>query len=272
MTPTQKLQQIKNWLFGFEQNHAFARYKGEDETEYEVDGEISMGKELYSVNADGTTKLAEDGDYTISGKVLNVVRGIIQEVISSNRTIEPEKINEENKKESMSENVKMVSDALVDGTEVSISGDEIVAGADLRIVKDGEMLLPPAGEHSLKSGVVVVVDDAGKITEVKAAEEKPKIEVEVEAAEEKPMDEVKDKGVDDVKEVLKQVMEAVAEMKEAMGEMKKKQEKMKEDFASFKKEPAAEPLKRNSVSNDYQFGSGTHPRVQMIEALKGNLK
>ncbi len=272
MTPTQKLQQIKNWLFGFEQNHAFARYKGEDDTEYEVDGEISMGKELYSVNADGTTKLAEDGDYTISGKVLNVVRGIIQEVISGNRTIEPEKINEENKKESMSENVKMVSDALVDGTEVSISGDEIVAGADLRIVKDGEMLLPPAGEHRLKSGVVVVVDDAGKITEVKAAEEEPSVEIEVEAAKDKSMEDVKDTGVKGVEEVLKQVMEAVAEMKEAMGEMKKKQEKMKEDFASFKKEPAAEPLKRNSVSNSYQFGSGENPRVQMIEALKGQLK
>ena len=272
MTPTQKLQQIKNWLFGFEQNHAFARYKGEDDTEYEVDGEISMGKELYSVNADGTTKLAEDGDYTISGKVLNVVKGIIQDVISSNRTIEPETINKENKQESMSEKVKMVSDSLLDGTEISISGDEIIAGADLRIVKDGEELLPPAGEHKLKSGVVVVVDDAGKITEVKAAEEEPKIEVEVEAADEKPMEDVKDTGVKSVEEVLKQVMEAVEEMKKTMGDMKEKQTKMKEDFAAFKKEPAAEPLKRNSVSNNYQFGSGSNPRVQMIEALKGQLK
>ena len=272
MTPTQKLQQIKNWLFGFEQNHAFARYKGEDETEYEVDGEISMGKELYSVNADGTTKLAEDGDYTISGKVLNVVKGIIQDVISSNRVLEPKTINEENKKESMSENVKMVSDSLLDGTEISISGDEIVAGADLRILKDGEELLPPAGEHRLKSGVVVVVDDAGKITEVKQAAEEPKIEVEVEAAEEKPMEDVKDTGVKSVEEMVKQVMEAVAEMKQAMAEMKDKQTKMKEDFAKFKKEPASEPLKRNSVSNEYQFGSGSHPRVQMIEALRGSLK
>lgn len=272
MTPTQKLQQIKNWLFGFEQNHAFARYKGEDDTEYEVDGEISMGKELYSVNTDGTTKLAADGDYTISGKVLNVVKGIIQDVISGDRIVEPETINKENKQESMSENVKMVSDALVDGTEVSISGDQVVAGADLRIVKDGEELLPPAGEHQLKSGVVVVVDDAGKITEVKSPEEKPETEIEVEAAEEtKPAEDVKDTGVKGVEEVLKQVMEAVAEMKQTMGEMKKKQETMKEEFAAFKKEPAAEPLKRNSVSNSYQFGSGTNPRVQMIEALKGHL-
>jgi len=83
---------------------------------------------------------------------------------------------------------------------------------------------------------------------------------------------VKDTGVKSVEEVLKQVMEAVEEMKKTMGDMKEKQTKMKEDFAKFKKEPAAEPLKRNSVSNSYQFGSGENPRVQMIEALKGNLK
>jgi hypothetical protein len=47
MTPTQKLQQIKNWLFSFEKNHKFARYKGEDNSEYEIDGEITVGKELY---------------------------------------------------------------------------------------------------------------------------------------------------------------------------------------------------------------------------------
>lgn len=270
MTPTQKLQQIKNWLFNFEKNHAFARYKGENEVEYEVDGEISTGKELYSVNTDGTTQLAADGDYTIEGKVINVIRGVIQDVISDNRVIEPKTINEENKQESMLKKVAMVSDSLIDGTEISISGDQIIAGADLRIVKDGEELLPPAGEHQLNSGVVVVVDDAGKIVEVKPAAEKP--EIEVKSAEENPMEDVKDTGVKSVEEMVKQVMEAVAEMKQAMTEMKDNHKKMKEDFAKFKKEPAAEPLKRNSVSNDYQFGSGSHPRVQMMEALRGSLK
>jgi len=61
-------------------------------------------------------------------------------------------------------------------------------------------------------------------------------------------------------------------MKEAMGEMKNKQEKMKEEFKEFKKAPAAEPLKRNSKSTDYQFGSGDSPRVQMLDALRGHLK
>ena len=272
MTPTQKLQQIKNWIFSFSSQHSFTRYNGEDGYEYEVDGEISAGKELFTVTKEGMTMLAADGTYTISGKVLNVVKGIIQDVISGNRELTPEQINPEIKKETMAENVKMVSDSLLDGTQISISGDAVVAGADLRIIKDGQELLPPAGEHELKSGSVVVVDEAGKITEVKPAEAKPEIEVEVQAAEEKPMEDVKDTGVKSVEEMVKQVMEAVAEMKQAMAEMKDKQTKMKEDFAAFKKEPAAEPLKRNSQTEPYRFGSGNDQRVQMMEALRGQLK
>lgn len=269
MTPTQKLQQIKNWLFSFEKNHKFARYKGEDNIEYEIDGEITVGKELYKVMEDGKTEMMQEGKFQIEGKVLRVKDGVIEDVISGNRIID-EKINEETKKEEMSENQKFVTDALLDDTQVSISGDSIVAGADLRIVKDGEEVLPPAGEHELKSGVVVVVDEAGKITEVKPAEEKPKVEIEVESAEVKPVDEVKDSGVNDVKDMMKQIMEAVSEMKQKMADMEKKQTKMGEEFSAFKKEPAAEPIKRNSASN-YQFGSGENPRVQMIEQMRGKI-
>lgn len=270
MTPTQKLQQIKNWLFSFEKNHKFARYKGEDNTEYEIDGEIEPGKELYKVMEDGKTEMAKTGKFQIEGKVLDVVDGVISEVISGNRVIE-DKINDETKKEEMSENQKFVTDMLLDDTQVSISGDQIVAGADLRIVKDGQEVLPPAGEHKLKSGVTVVVDEAGKITEVKPTEEEPKVEIEVEGAEVKPEDVVKDDSTNDVKEMMKQIMEAVSEMKQKMAEMEKDKTKMKEEFAAFKKEPAAEPLKRNSGSNEYKFGSGVDPRVQMIEQMRGKI-
>lgn len=273
MNATQKLQQIKNWLFSFESNHKFARYKGEDNSEYEIDGEIAIGKEVYKVMEDGKTEMTTTGKFNIEGKVLDVVDGVIADVISGNRVIDG-KINEENKKEKMSEIKKFaVSDSLLDGTQISISGDKVAPGADLRIVADGEEKLPPAGEHKLKSGVVVVVDEAGKILEVKPAEaEEPKVEVEVEAAKDKPMDDVKDTGVKNVEEMVKQVMEAIQEMKEKMGKMEEKQDKMKADFAAFKKEPAAEPIKRNEKGDNYLFGSGTNHRVQVIEALKSRYK
>ena len=272
MTPTQKLQQIKNWIFSWSSQHSFKRMTDDKGKQFEVDGELSLGKELYSITEEGMIEPAKDGEYSIEGKVLKVINGLISDLIIGNRVITENQINdEETKKETMAENVKMVSDALVDGTEVKISGDAVAVGADLRIIKDGEELLPPSGEHKLKSGSIVVVDDNGKITEVKPAE--PKVEVEIEAAEEvEPKEDVKDTGVKSVEEMVKQVMEAVAEMKQAMGEMKEKQNKMKEEFSEFKKAPAAEPLKRNSKPTEYQFGSGDSPRVQMLDAIRGHLK
>jgi hypothetical protein len=197
--------------------------------------------------------------------------GIIGSILKKDEILKdnsvPERIKEEIKQEKMAEEkVKMVSDALVDGTEVKISGDQVVAGADIRIMKDGEELLPPSGEHTLKSGVKVTVDESGKITSVEPVEDEPSVEIEVESKEQKPAEDVKDSGVKNVEDMMKQIMEAVAELKQKMGDYEKKQSEMKEQFNAFKKEPAGEPVKRQSTQ--YQFGSGENPRVQMIEKIR----
>ena len=282
MTPTQKLQQIKNWIFSWSSQHSFTRMTDDKGNQFEVDGDLSLGKELYSITDEGMIEPAKDGEYSIQGKVLKITKGVIADVIG-NRVVTEKQINEETKKETMAENVKMVSDALVDGTEISISGDAVAVGAELRIVKDGESLLPPAGEHQLKSGSVVVVDESGKIIEVKPVEQKNAIEVDEEddasEGEEGDMasvkDVIKDTGVVNIETIhgmMKQMMEEIKELKEKMGKVTDKQETMKEEFSKFKKEPAAEPLKRNSKPVEYQFGSGDNPRVQMLEALRGHIK
>ena len=284
MTPTQKLQQIKNWIFSWSSQHSFTRMTDDKGNQFEVDGDLSLGKELYSITEEGLIEAAKDGEYSIQGKVLKVISGLITDVIAGNRVVTEKQINEETKKETMAENVKMVSDSLVDGTEVSISGDAVAIGAELRIVKDGEMLLPAAGEHQLKSGSVVVVDESGKITEIKPVE-KNAIEVEVDGeddpseGEEGDMASVKDVipdtgvvNIETIHGMMKEMMEAISELKNKVGAVTDKQETMKEEFSKFKKEPAAEPLKRNSKPVEYQFGSGDSPRVQMLEALRGHLK
>jgi hypothetical protein len=279
MTPTQKLQQIKNWIFSWSSQHSFTRMTDDKGNQFEVDGDLSLGKELYSITDEGMIEPAKDGEYSIQGKVLKVTKGVIANVIG-NRVVTEKQINEETKKETMAENVKMVSDALVDGTEISISGDAVAIGAELRIVKDGEMLLPPAGEHQLKSGSVVVVDESGKIIEVKPVEEKNAIEEddETEGSEgdmAKEKDVIPDTGVVNIETIhgmMKQMMEEISDLKKKVMSVTDKQETMKEEFSKFKKEPAAEPLKRNSKPVEYQFGSGDSPRVQMLEALRGHLK
>jgi hypothetical protein len=251
--------------------------------QFEVDGELSLGKELYSITDEGMIEPAKDGEYSIQGKVLKVMKGLIADVVIGNRVVTEKQINEETKKETMAENVKMVSDALVDGTEISISGDAVAVGAELRIIKDGEELLPPAGEHQLKSGSVVVVDESGKIIEVKPVE-KNAIEVDEEEDDASEGEEgdiasvkdvIKDTGVVNIETIhgmMKQMMEEMAEIKKKVMTVTDKQETMKEEFSKFKKEPAAEPLKRNSKPVEYQFGSGDNPRVQMLEALRGHIK
>jgi hypothetical protein len=249
--------------------------------QFEVDGELSLGKELYAITDEGMIEPAKDGEYQIEGKVLNVMKGLIAGVVIGNRVITEKQINEETKKETMAENVKMVSDALVDGTEVSISGDAVAVGADVRIVKDGQSLLPAAGEMELKSGSVVVVDESGKIIEVKPMEDKDAAEIEVDETEgeegdmAKEKDVIPDTGVVNIETIhgmMKEMMEAISDLKNKVGAVTDKQETMKEEFSKFKKEPAAEPLKRNSKPVEYQFGSGDSPRVQMLEALRGHLK
>lgn len=283
MTPTQKLQQIKNWIFSWSSQHSFKRMTDDKGTQFEVDGELSLGKELYAITDEGMIEPAKDGEYQIEGKVLKVINGLVTDLIAGNKVITENKINaEETKKETMAENVKMVSDALVDGTEISISGDKVVAGADIRIVKDGEELLPPAGELELKSGSVVVVDENGKIVEVKPLEAKAiaeEAETEIEGEGEEDMASVKDVipdtgviNIETIHGMMKQMMEDVKSLKDKVGAVTDKQEKMKEDFNEFKKAPAAEPLKRNSKPTEYQFGSGDSPRVQMLDALRGHLK
>jgi hypothetical protein len=248
--------------------------------QFEVDGDLSLGKELYSITDEGMIEPAKDGEYSIQGKVLKVMKGLIADVVIGNRVVTEKQINEETKKETMAENVKMVSDALVDGTEISISGDAVAVGAELRIIKDGEELLPPAGEHQLKSGSVVVVDESGKIIEVKPVEEKNAIEEddETEGSEgdmAKEKDVIPDTGVVNIETIhgmMKQMMEEMSDLKKKVMSVTDKQETMKEEFSKFKKEPAAEPLKRNSKPVEYQFGSGDNPRVQMLEALRGHIK
>jgi hypothetical protein len=281
MTPTQKLQQIKNWIFSWNSQHAFKRMTDDKGTQFEVDGELSLGKELYAITEEGMIEPAKDGEYQIEGKVLKVMKGLINEVIAGNRVVTEKQINEETKKETMAENVKMVSDALVDGTEISISGDAVAIGAVLRIIKDGEELLPAAGEMELKSGSVVVVDESGKIIEVKPMEDKDAAEIEVDETEGEEGDMAKEKDVipdtgvvniETIHSMMKECMEDIKELKKKVMSVNDKQETMKEEFSKFKKEPAAEPLKRNSKPVEYQFGSGDSPRVQMLEALRGHLK
>jgi hypothetical protein len=280
MTATDKLEQIKQWIFSWSKE-TFMKYELPDGSVVVVNGEMKEGNKVFKQNEDETMTPLEDGEYILAGRTLKVAAGIIGSILTADEilgdTSVPPRIKEEIKQQKMNEKkLKFMTDALVDGTEVTISGDKVIAGADIRIMKDGEELLPPSGEIELKSGSVLVVDETGKITEVKPNDvETPEEDVnepEEESMADKVIDETTDGSSKNIQTVMAEVMAAVEDLKNKMTEMSNNYSKMKEDFNTFKKEPKAEPIKRNSFNQEpqYQFGSGNNPRVAMIEKMRNS--
>lgn len=284
MNASEKLEQIKNWLFTWSKE-TFTKYTLLDGSVVVVNGELKEGAKVFKQNEDDSMNPLEDGEYILAGRTLKVAAGFIGSIYTADEILDspsvPQRIKEEIKQEKMNETkLKFMADALVDGTEVSISGDKIEAGQDIRIMKDGEELLPPSGEHALKSGVIVVVDETGKIVEVKPMEEekledkmKPmEKEKEEEKMGDKSIDETTDGSSKNIQQVMAEVMAAVEELKKKMGEMGDNYTKMKEELGKFSKQPKDEPIKRNqgNYNNNYQFGSGTNSRVQMIEKMRNS--
>jgi len=135
----------------------------------------------------------------------------------------------------------LVEGKLVDGTMVAydLETSEIYV-----IGEDGVQIPAPVGEHQLESGEIVIVTEAGKIAEVKKAEEK-EVEIEIEAAEVTPEEPKKDEAMAKVEETMGYLEKKVEELSKKVEEMAKKNESMKEAvklsaevLESFAKEPS----------------------------------
>lgn len=135
----------------------------------------------------------------------------------------------------------LVEGKLVDGTMVAydLETSEIYV-----IGEDGVQIPAPVGEHQLESGEIVIVTEAGKIAEVKKAEEK-EVEIEIEAAEVTPEEPKKDEAMAKVEETMGYLEKKVEELSKKVEEMAKKNEDMKEAvklsaevLESFAKEPS----------------------------------
>lgn len=71
----------------------------------------------------------------------------------------------------MNKTMKLMKTKLKDGTEISISGETLEVGANVFVYdEEGNEVQAPAGEHVLETGETIVVDETGKITEIKTEE------------------------------------------------------------------------------------------------------
>lgn len=128
--------------------------------------------------------------------------------------------NEQEKKAAFA----LVNGALVDGTKVAydLETSEIYV-----IGEDGESIPAPVGVHTLSTGEVVTVTEAGKIAEVKKGE--AKVEIEVEAAEvEKEEEPKKEDSMAKFEEAMGYLEKKVEELSAKVKAMEEKSEDMKE--------------------------------------------
>jgi len=196
---------------------------------------------------------------------------------------------------------------LADGTEITnkAPGDFAVGDTLYVITGEGEEVLAPSGEHTSSSGIVITVDEEGKITGVKrpdeagegsleemsaeeVTEETEKTEMAEHGDEEEVMDEVSEEEVameeHDVKEaIVEAIAEVVApqleEMKEklssCMDKLAEHEEKMKDYMSKESATPSVTESKFskglfNKQPEVWNFESKNYKQKQYEEVLSRN--
>lgn len=141
-----KIRETFGWT-----NEKFELYKTAEGVEFRIDA-LAVGTEIYVITPEGELP-APDGEVVLEdGTKVMVKEGKIGELML------PEVATEE-----------MAEAELADGTKITNKEEGDFAEGQMLYVIDaeGNEVMAPEGEHTTKSGIVLVVDAEGKITGVK---------------------------------------------------------------------------------------------------------
>ena len=147
--------------------------------------------------------------------------------------------------------VELAQMTLENGTV--IEAEEFAPEMEVFIITEEDKIALPVGEYSLEDGRILVVEEAGIIKELKAAEaeEAPEVEVEIEAAEEEmPIEEELPQEMGYVKkeefaQAMEEVKSMIDEIRVIVDEAKAQEEMAKQVKEELSATPAAAPLKHN---------------------------
>lgn len=158
---------------------------------------------------------------------------------------------------------------LIDGTKVTNQKDSAFAVGDSLFVEtaEGEMVAAPEGEHTTKSGIVVVVDSEGTITGLRNPDEAGEGSLESSEQTEETFQEDEEDKMEDDEEVKmeEKVIEAIAEM--VMPEI----EKMKEEMANcMERVEKAEEKMKEYMSETPASESKTTSKFSKTTSIKNN--
>ena len=148
------------------------------------------------------------------------------------------------------EKLELAQMTLENGTV--IEAEEFAPEMEVFIITEEDKIALPVGEYSLEDGRILVVEEAGIIKELKAAEaeaEEAPVE-EVEAAEELPIEEELPQEMGYVKkeefaQAMEEVKSMIDEIRVIVDEAKAQEEMSKQVKEELSATPAATPLKHN---------------------------
>jgi hypothetical protein len=182
-----------------------------------------------------------------------------------------------------------VNAKLVDGTEIKVDGEELLAGGKVVVVTPDAEIPAPDGVHELedgtkietKDGVIVSVEEVAGDVEEGEVPEAPSVEVPpmvmspdgegepLQVGE--PKAPVAEGVVEPQEEIMSLLKDFIVKCSEKMSDMEKQMEAMKSDFSAFKKEPAAKPIANGKTDfNKQSFSNDLDSQIEKIMAMRKN--
>jgi Mg2+ and Co2+ transporter CorA len=160
--------------------------------------------------------------------------------------------------------VKFAEATLVDGTKITNNlEDDFELDQTLYVVaEDGTLVMAPEGSHTLESGVVIVLDEASVITEIRSEETEETTDEEMEEV----VVDVPEETSDVITaEVVEAIVEAISPVIEEIKELQEELKAFKKDYKKFKSSEAIAPIKTKPQTYSQSF---TDYRIDMLKKLK----
>lgn len=162
--------------------------------------------------------------------------------------------------------VKFSTELLVDGT-TTVEAEKFEPGYDVFILNsDGTKSPAPGGQHETASGLLLEVDEAGKIMEVSTkAEEATPAEGEVVEAAALPT-ELPAETLPTVMEALQKCVMAIESISTDVADIKTEMATMKQKMEKFAATPGGNKVPASTRSNNMEFDP-TNARVEALQNL-----
>jgi len=125
-----------------------------------------------------------------------------------------------------------------------LEADAFESGNEIFILTEDEKVAVPKGEYLMEDGRMLVVEEEGVISEIKAQEEEKEEEAPEEAPEEVEEEEKEEMYVskEEFESAVEEIKGMIKELKDEKEEMAKVEEQVKQELSET---PAAEPISHN---------------------------